>query len=287
MLSKLYYFFISMRPKQWIKNLIIFIPLFFSKEFLNLTSVFSVFIVFIVFSLFCWATYIINDYMDLDKDKNHPKKKNRPMASWKINPKYAVIFAIILLVLLLVCSYFIWNIRLLCLLLAYFLNTMLYSFFVKKIEILDVFSIAIWFMIRGIIWAILINVEISIWLLVMLFLGALWFWFVKRYQEVKLGEKTRDNIFKYNDYFLEQTISMLTWIIIITYILYTFNSVQSKVMVITVPFVTFWMIRFLYNIFFLKRYEDWIEDIFLRDKYILFDIILFVLLVISVFIFDI
>lgn len=88
--KQVYYFFLSLRPKQWIKNTIIFIPLIFSKLFLSWEAVEKSFLVFVVFSFFVGSTYIINDYKDRHKDKNHPQKQHRPLVSGKLHPHYAL-----------------------------------------------------------------------------------------------------------------------------------------------------------------------------------------------------
>jgi len=279
-MKQIYYFIVSLRPKQWVKNIIVFIPLAFSGIAFNITSIEKIIIIFIIFSLFVWSTYIVNDYQDRNKDRNHPRKKNRPLASGKLNPALAIISAIVLWLFMLYLSYSLWWLRVFCMFLAYLLNTMLYTFFLKKIEIIDIFSIAIGFVIRGLIGGFMIYVTLSPRLLIMLFFWALWLWFLKRYQEVKLGWDSRSNLSKYNDHFLEQIISMITTVILIAYALYTFNSVQSQLMIVTLPLVSFGIIRYYYNIFFLKKYKESIEDIFLKDKFILLDVILYIILVI-------
>lgn len=278
MLKQVYYCFLALRPKQRIKNIIIFIPLLFSHLFTNFSSIIRTFVIFIVFCVFVWCTYIFNDYKDIEKDRQHPKKKNRPLASWKLNKNFALILSIILLIAALIFSFIFWWISIWVLFLAYLVNTVLYTLIIKKFEILDVFSIALWFIIRWLIWVYIINVELSPWLLIILFFWALWFWFLKRYQEVMLSWDIRTNITKYNEKFLEQVISIVTWIVIISYTLYTFNSVQSKLMVITIPFISYIIIRYYYNIFFLKKYEDSIETIILHDKPIVISSILLVII---------
>jgi hypothetical protein len=154
------------------------------------------------------------------------------------------------------------------------LNTVVYSLYIKNIVILDVFFIANWFILRWFIWAYSLNLNITYWLIIILFFGALWLWFLKRYQELKLWTKTRKNIWNYNEDFLKQIVGMFTSIIIVSYSMYTFNSVNSKSPIITLPFIIFWIVRYYYNIFFLEKYEDWIEDIITKDKFILYDIII-------------
>jgi 4-hydroxybenzoate polyprenyltransferase len=95
-IKQLGYLLISLRPKQHIKNIILFVPLVFSSLLLNIDSVEKTSLIFILFSLFAGSTYIINDYKDREKDKNHAKKKNRPLASGKLNPNFALIGAIII-----------------------------------------------------------------------------------------------------------------------------------------------------------------------------------------------
>ncbi len=277
-----YQLLINMRPKQRIKNLIILAPLIFSGELTNTSAIRQSLLCLVIFSIFVGTTYIINDYKDISKDKNHPKKKLRPLASGKLNQNFALISATILWLLMLFLSFYIWWLRIFVMFLLYLLNTTIYNFFFKKIEIIDIFSIAIWFVIRGLIWIFIISAIISPWLLIMLFFGALWLWFLKRYQEVMLWWNTRQNIHKYNAHFLEQIISMITTIILVAYTLYTFNSIQSELMLITVPIVAFWIIRYYYNIFYLKKYEHGIEEIFLKDKYILFNILFYIIVIISI-----
>ena len=269
MFKQFYYYILALRPKQRIKNIIIFIPLLFSHLFTDTFSIIKTSIIFLFFCIFAWCTYVFNDYKDIEKDRKHPKKKNRPLASWKLNKNFALISSIILLIITLTFSFKIWWNYICLLFIAYLINTVLYTLIIKNFEILDVFSIAIWFVIRWLIWVYAINVELSSRFLLILFFWALWLWFLKRYQEVMLSWDIRANISKYNDKFLEQITSIITWIIIISYALYTFNSVQSKLMVITIPFIAYIIIRYYYNIFYLKKYEESIENIILHDKSII------------------
>ena len=280
MFKQLYYFILALRPKQWIKNIIIFIPLLFSWLFTDVNSIIKSVIIFFLFSIFVWCTYIFNDYKDIEKDKEHPTKSMRPLASWKLNKWFAIWFWSLILILSLYFWFYYWWKIVWILFIVYLFNTLLYTIKLKQIEIIDIFSIAIWFIIRWLIWTYIINVPISVWLMIILFFWSLRLWFLKRYQEVMLWKNTRENISKYNSIFLEQIISLITWIIIISYSLYTFNSVQSERMVITIPFITFLVIRYYYNIFFLKKYREPIENIILHDKHIITcSIILFILII--------
>lgn len=273
-LEQIFYYIICMRPKQWIKNIIIFIPLIFSGEITHIYFLSKTIAIFLLFSIFVWATYVLNDIKDLEKDKLHPKKKNRPLASWKLNKKFAFITSILGIVLIRGISVYTFGRTIGILFAGYLANTIIYTYYLKHQVIIDVFSIAIWFVIRGLIGIYAVDVIISPWLLVVLFFWALFLGFLKRYQEVMLWKDTRHNISLYNSEFLKQIISMLTTVILMAYTLYTFNSSQSQLMLITLPFVAFWIIRYYYNIFYLQKYEEGIEDIIIKDKRIFFDIII-------------
>lgn len=281
-MKNIYSLFLALRPKSWIKNSIIFLPLFFSWKILNIHDTLSVFWIFILFSFFVGATYIINDYKDIENDKRHPKKKNRPLASWKINPNFALIFAILCILFCLFFSWFFFWYYSLLLFIIYWVNTSIYTLFLKKIEIIDIFSIAVGFVIRWLLWIAIISVEISPWFLIILFFWALWLWFFKRYQEVQVWGNIRDTIKKYNSHFLEQIISIMTTTLLVSYALYTFNSTQSQRFLLTLPLVAFLIIRMYYNIFFLKKFEHSFESIILEDKQIIIASIVFLLLSISI-----
>jgi len=279
MIKQFYYFFLWMRPKQWIKNFIILIPLVFSWSFFDINLLQDSLLWFILFSIFVWSIYILNDFKDIDLDKNHPKKKNRPLASWKLNKKFALIFSFFSILSSLIFSYFLfWNVVFL-LFFLYLLNTIFYIFWIKNIVILDIFSISWWFILRWLIWIFLINTDLSIWFLLILFFWSLLLWFLKRYQEVKLWLKSRKNIELYNEEFLKYVISMITTLIIMAYSFYTFNSVQNQFLAVTIPFVVFWLIRYFYNIFFLEKYKEWIEEVILWDKFLLSNLFFYFLIV--------
>lgn len=285
-LIQFYYYFIWMRPKQWIKNLIIFIPLLFSWFAFDLGAILNSMIVFLIFCIFAWSIYILNDIRDIEHDKNHPKKNKRPLASGKLNLNFALMLSLILISIALWSVYKLFDFWVLISFFIYLINTVIYIYFVKNIVIVDIFSISMWFVIRWLIWTFLIWSEISIWLLLILFFWALLLWFLKRFQELKLGLQTRKNITHYNEEFLKQIISMITTLILMSYSFYTFNSVQSKYIAVTIPFVIFGIIRFFYNIFYLEKFEHGIEEIILYDRYLLVNWLLYLITVFIVIYFD-
>lgn len=267
----------ALRPKQWIKNGIVFVPILFSGHFTLVNDWKLTIIAFILISLLASGTYILNDIQDIEHDKLHPVKSLRPIASWKVHKTIAFILAIVLISGSIAFSFLVLqNTLVWAMLIAYLINTVLYTYFLKHIVLVDVFSIATGFVLRGLIWAFAISVEPSIWLFMILFFWALWLGFLKRYQEVKLWINTRKNIASYNELLLQQIISMITSVIIVAYSLYTFQSTQPRMMVITLPLVVFGVIRYYYNIFSLEKYEDGIENIILKDYWILGTIFVYI-----------
>lgn len=277
-IEKLSYVLISLRPKQRIKNGILFFPYFFSGLFTRNNTV-NLFLLFLLFSFFVWSTYILNDIKDVDQDRMHPQKQLRPLASWKLPILFAKVCSIFFMsISASIIRRWFWE-TMVGILWLYLLNTLLYSYFMKHIVIVDVFFIAFGFVLRWIIWSLAIGVVISERLLIILFFGALFLWFLKRYQEVKLWiESTRKNITLYNELFLQQVISIITSIMIIAYTLYTFNSVQPSWIIVTIPVVSFAIIRYYYHIFYLWKYEEGIEDIIFSDRYLLISWLLFIVI---------
>jgi 4-hydroxybenzoate polyprenyltransferase len=161
--------------------------------------------------------------------------------------------------------------------------TTIYTFWLKNIVILDVFTIGILFVIRGMIGSQVVWVDLSQWLIIMLFFGALFLWFFKRYQEVSMwGEHTRKVIKEYNKEFLQQIVSIITAVLIVSYALYTFQSSQPSAMIVTLPFVIFVIVRYYYNILVQQKYKESIEDIIMQDKQILLAWILYIVLTIII-----
>ncbi len=282
--KQIYYYLIGMRPKQRIKNLIIFIPILFSGKFLDIHTSGTAFLLFFLLSFFVWASYHINDYKDREKDRIHPTKKDRPLASGKLNTTFAVIASICIMISCIFVAYFI-NPIVALLFIIYLINTVIYSFYFKKKVIIDVFSISAGFIIRWLIGCFGLGIPVSERLMIILLFGSLLFGFVKRYQECKLKTETRDVMKYYNSDFLSQIIWIMTWTLILSYSLYSFQSIQSKRMVITVPITCFILLRIYYNIFFLHKYSEWLEEIVLEDKQILIAGLIYILLFIGIKIF--
>lgn len=188
-----------LRPHQYIKNLFVFAPLFFSFNFV-LNDVINTFIVFILFSLIASSIYVLNDYMDIEEDKQHPKKKFRPLASGKVSKNSAKILFLLLSVISLISAYFL-NTNLFLVLIIYFILNVAYSLKLKHITIVDIFIIATGFVLRLFAGASVIENQLSMWIIIMTFLLALFLAVAKRRDNVVLasqGKETRKNIDGYN-----------------------------------------------------------------------------------------
>ena len=277
---------ISMRPKQWTKNVILFAALIFSQNLFHGQNFLRVLEAFILFALLCGSVYIFNDLIDIEKDKCHPKKSQRPLASGKLKPTSAIIASILIGITSLVFS-FLLDIRFGMVVLSYLVLQLAYTFSLKHIIILDVFSVAMGFVLRVLAGAVVINVPISMWLLVCTMLLALFLSFCKRRHElVNLeGEAVnhRKSLKEYSPYLLDQMIAVVTASTLISYALYTMSAetVQkfgTTNLKYTIPLVLFGIFRYLYLIH-QKDEGGNPESIILKDKPMILNVCIYVLMV--------
>lgn len=238
---------ITMRPQQWYKNLVLFVSIIFSLNIRNLEMWPIVISAFFVFCLISGGEYIINDIIDREKDKKHPKKQKRPIASGKLKLNHALLFSIILIIGGLIVSYFI-NIQFMILSISYILLILFYSLILKHIIIVDILVISIGFVIRAIAGGVAINVFVSPWLIVCTFLVALFLAIAKRRHEVVLlgddGKNHRKILSDYSTIVLDQMMSIATAALIISYSMYTFLS-NNYYMMLTIPFAIYGIFRYL------------------------------------------
>ena len=238
---------ITMRPHQWYKNLVLFVSIIFSLNIRNLQMWSIAILAFFVFCLISGGEYIINDIIDREKDRNHPKKQKRPIASGMLKLNHALLFAIILIIGGLIASYFI-NIQFMILSISYILLILLYSLILKHIIIVDMLVISIGFVIRAIAGGVAINVFVSPWLIVCTFLVALFLAIAKRRHELVLlgdeGKNHRKILSEYSTMVLDQMMSIATAALIISYSMYTFLS-NNYYMMLTIPFAIYGIFRYL------------------------------------------
>lgn len=281
-----YLIYKSLRPGQWIKNLFIFAGILFSQNILNLPLLLKVIFAFFAFCLLSGSVYIINDLVDLEYDRRHSVRSRRPIASGKLKPLHAILSLAILIPLSLGLSYYL-GVNFFLVALTYFLLQLSYSFYLKHIVILDVFAIAFGFVLRVVAGAVVINVEISSWLLICTILLALFLGLAKRRYELAVaGEKAQGHrkvLGEYSPYLLDQMISVVTASTIVAYALYTISSETTtkfgtKNLIFTIPFVIYGIFRYLYLIH--QKEEGGLpEKILITDKPLMIDILLWVVAV--------
>ena len=272
---------ISMRPQQWVKNLVLFAGLVFSFNLFQLDLVLQVLIAFSLFCLLTSGVYLLNDILDLNSDRAHPLKSKRPIASGMLKPSTALTFSILFIVIALLFSFYIdWTFGLVAL--SYLVLNLIYSRYLKQIVILDVMAISLGFVLRAVAGAEIIHVEISSWLIVCTTLLALFLGFGKRrYELILLEDKAiehRKSLAEYTPYFLDQLISVVTASTVVAYAFYTLSpDVEDKLgtthMALTIPFVLYGVFRYLYLIH-QKEKGGSPTTTLLTDKPLIFDILL-------------
>ena len=263
-----------MRPHQYVKNLFIFLPLFFALKITETDLLLQAFIAFISFSLTASAIYTLNDYHDIEEDRQHPKKKNRPLASGAISKTQAIgIMAILsLLGFALMLSL---SLQAGAILATYVLMNIAYSFYLKHIAILDVTIIAIGFVLRLFIGSAVTGIALSMWIVIMTFLLALFLALAKRRDDVLIyletGKKMRKVIDGYNLPFLDGAMMIMASVVIVSYTLYTTSTevvtrMDSQYLYLTALFVILGIMRYLQIAFVLKDSGS-PTKIVLRDRF--------------------
>jgi 4-hydroxybenzoate polyprenyltransferase len=277
---------VSLRPKQWTKNLFVFAGILFSQNLLNASLLLKTVAAFIIFCVLSGAMYIINDLTDLEQDRDHPVKSRRPIASGKLERDQAVLTAIILVPISLALSYCVAP-SLFLVSLAYFLLQLSYSFALKHIVILDVFAIACGFVLRVVAGGVVVAAEISPWILICTILLSLFLALNKRRHElVALGESAktyRQVLAEYSPYFLDQMIAAVSASTVVAYALYTVSDETVKKfgtqnLVFTIPFVLYGIFRYQYLVH-QKGEGGSPESMLVSDVPLLVDVFLWVLAV--------
>ena len=216
-----------LRPEQWVKNLFMFIPAFFAGTLFEYNILIQVIIGFFSFCFAASGIYIINDYRDIEADRNHPEKCHRPLASGEISPAQGLTAMVILLAAGLLTALWI-NIGFFSILLIYVLINIGYSFGLKHISILDIMIVASGFLFRTIAGGLVADVPISQWLVIMIFLLALFLALAKRRDDLIIGMQSgklmRKSVQHYNLDFTNACLTMLSGIIIVSYLMYTISQ---------------------------------------------------------------
>ncbi|MBB6622326.1 decaprenyl-phosphate phosphoribosyltransferase [Clostridium gasigenes] len=257
-----------LRPKQWIKNFFVFGAVIFSNNIINFGVAKSNILTFIAFCLISSTVYILNDIVDVERDRKHPKKCERPIASGKVSVTKAIIIGIILAILSLFIAI---NLKKLIfiIIILYLVNNIIYSFKIKNIILLDVFCISIGFILRLLAGGIATGVETSKWIILCTLFLSLFLGFGKRRNEVIiLGEganEHRKNLSQYTVELLNQLINISLTCTIMSYAIYSILGSVSENFIWTSIFVIFGVLRYYY-LMYSKGEGGSPTELVLKDK---------------------
>ncbi len=280
--------FKTMRPRQWTKNGFVYAALVFDGKLFEPVLFLRTTLAFVCFCLISSATYLINDLVDVEKDREHPTKRNRPLAAGILPPWIAVAAAAVFVVVCLPVAFWL-SPSFGVILAGYLLLTLAYTFYLKHVVIVDLLVLASGFVLRVAGGVAVIQVErFSPWLYVCMVLLALFLVMGKRRHElILLDDKAsshRASLDNYNLRFIDEMIALVTSTIVMAYSLYTFSAPNlplNHTMMLTIPFVLYGLFRYLYLIH-VKGEGGAPEELLLRDRPLLIDVMLWVIAVIMV-----
>lgn len=278
-----------MRVEQWVKNLFVFAPLFFSGNITNSHLVYESIFAFLVFSFTASSIYILNDYFDIESDRKHPEKKNRPLASGSVSKRSAE-FLFVFLVILSVASLFIGNYifhtnfwKLGVIITFYFVMNLFYTFKLKQVAIVDICIIAIGFVLRVLAGGYVTGIIVTNWAILLTFVLALVLAIGKRRGELinaQISGKTRKALDGYNVQFADIALSISCTLAIVCYLMFTLSpAVQAKFhprVFYTVIFVVFAFLRYLQQTLVYNKTESPTKIVY-KDRYIQITIVLWVI----------
>jgi len=244
----------AMRPRQWTKNLFVFAGIVFARRMFDVSALMESVGAFVLFCLLSSSVYLINDLVDMEQDRRHPRKRNRPIASGRLTKGAAAGTALVMagagagLSFLLTPAFA-------AIAMSYLALNVLYTLALKHMVILDVLSVAMFFVQRAAAGAAAISVPISHWLLICTILLALFIALSKRRHELVLLEEHasahRASLTEYTPYLLDQMIAVVTASTLMAYCLYTVDArtmkeIGSDRLMFTIPCVIFGIFRYLY-----------------------------------------
>ena len=279
------------RMKHWLKNALVFLPLFFSMNLLNTNLFINCLIAFFVFSFASSIVYILNDIKDIDKDKLHPEKKKRPLASGAISVRSAITVAIALVVAVCSLSAYLFvitnNIAVIIVPAIYVFLNILYSCGLKNIPIIDVVILVSGFLFRVMYGGAVINTEVSKFLYLMVIFGSFYLGFGKRRNEIiKNGKKSRSVLALYNKEFLDKNMYVSLGLALVSYTLWcvdatTINRIGNDYIFWTIP-----LVMVIFQLYSLNIEGDSHGDpieVILHNKWLVLAITLYVLVLVCLF----
>jgi len=242
MTSQFLGFIALLRPKHWIKNVVVLLPLFFSSLFLEISAALSSLLGFMFFSLAASSVYVVNDLVDVERDRQHPiKRQKRPIAAGIISPALAV-GVLVVLYLIVGVSYF-FSAKFFLAILGYIALNIAYSFYLKHQPILDIFTVAAGFMLRIYAGALAIDVPLSSWMLITALSLSLYLASVKRLQEIRLqGSKGRKVLEAYSPALVARYAEFSAISALVFYSLYCLT--EHPDLILSIPLALFGMFRY-------------------------------------------
>lgn len=260
------------RIKHYIKNLLIFLPIIFSKNLLNVSLFLQTLASFVIFSLLTSIIYVFNDLMDIENDKIHPLKKNRPLASGRITKAQAILTIIVLLIICAVASIFMFRlkIQLYIILLIYLIINIIYSYKFKRIPIVDVSILATGYLLRVLLGAVVIGVPVSQWLYLTILSISFYMGMGKRRNElcnISTNLNTREVLKYYDKNFLDKNMYMCLSLAIVFYSLWCLDIGKELNfnIIYTIPIVIIISMKYSLNV---EKEESTGEpiELILKDK---------------------
>ena len=274
------------RAKHWLKNGLVFLPLFFSINLFNTSYYLGTILAFIVFSFTASIVYIINDMGDIEKDRLHPVKKKRPLAAGTISIKNAKIVIGVLAVLAAIMMWYLFkntnNIAVIIVPIAYLIINILYSKWLKHIPIIDVVILVSGFVLRVMYGGVSIDVEVSKYLYLMIIFGSFYLGFGKRRNEIiKNGNKSRKVLQLYNKEFLDKNMYVALALAIVSYTLWcvdptTVQRIGNDYLFWTIPLLM--VILQLYSLNIEGNSHGDPIEVILGDKKLLVTAVIYVLM---------
>lgn len=246
--------FSLLRVNQYLKNLIVFLPLFFAQKISDPALLHDTAIAFICFCFLASAVYIINDLIDIDYDKTHSLKKLRPLASGQVNKVQALIVMLIMAGISFTLSSLLLNLQVTLLLAVYAGINICYSVWLKHYAVIDISLIAAGFVIRIFVGSFASGVDLSHWIVLMTFLLALFLALAKRRDDVvvflKNGEKQRKVADGYNVKLLDSSLVIMSSVLIVSYMIYTISAetvskFHTDKLYLTIVFIILGLLRYL------------------------------------------
>ncbi len=276
----------TMRPRQWVKSIIVYAALVFDGKLLDLDLFLKTTLIFAAFCLISSAVYIMNDLVDIEKDRQHPRKRLRPLASGQLDPRLAAATAVVLGIISLGAAFWL-SFWAGVVLVVYLIQNVAYSFWLKNVVIVDVMVLSLGFLLRVVAGVVVVQVtNFSPWLYICVTLLALFLGFGKRRHEIVLLEGDASNhrasLAEYNLPLLDQIITIITTSTLVAYTFYSFDAATALAhnkMLVTVPFVFYFIARYLYLVH-VKHQGGAPDELLLEDKPLLVNSALWALTVV-------